>query len=477
MMRPCFEFRGAAWCQGQKRWCGAQDERELGRRPQSYAECEEVLARSRYHVTRTTLPSGLHRARADARIAVVTKHVCPALAVLIVRRCSHLQSSNAASAGPSSQHAAAFAPTQTPCLHTSPGGHRSLRRHAVAEAPPPFDVPALGRGCVVEQRPSQMRLQPLPSGGFTLRLPAAPSAGRRRARRQSAHAVPLPGLICQIWDSWVEPAVRDGWHDTGAFCVLFVHVKGVPMYGSELFDAALAQHAFDALREVHAVAIHGDVTTANIVWDASGHYFQFVDLEFATWQEGPARVVSPALVVPPLMTPLREPRSEAPCQPHTCRADQSSETDTALGLRAAPGRAGRLLCEAHGSTATTRLAAHGTYEFCSINQLLGCWPCRADDVVSLFWSTVRQHCPRSLWWGGLQLSKLLGDAESRLEEGMGQQEEAVLLAFAQVWPAPKRGSLLVPWLPLTIDVHSSTFSPFPSARPRMLEGALNHVAL
>lgn len=40
---------------------------------------------------------------------------------------------------------------------------------------------------------------------------------------------------------------------------------------------------FLALKDVHRVVVHGDVNPSNIVWDPSGHFFQFVDLEFATW--------------------------------------------------------------------------------------------------------------------------------------------------------------------------------------------------
>lgn len=34
---------------------------------------------------------------------------------------------------------------------------------------------------------------------------------------------------------------------------------------------------------MHRAVVHGDVNPSNIVWDPSGHFFQFVDLEFATW--------------------------------------------------------------------------------------------------------------------------------------------------------------------------------------------------
>lgn len=40
---------------------------------------------------------------------------------------------------------------------------------------------------------------------------------------------------------------------------------------------------FLALKDVHRSVVHGDVNPSNIVWDPSGHFFQFVDLEFATW--------------------------------------------------------------------------------------------------------------------------------------------------------------------------------------------------
>jgi hypothetical protein len=45
---------------------------------------------------------------------------------------------------------------------------------------------------------------------------------------------------------------------------------------------------FDALYGVHAKVTHGDVTAANFIWDPSGHFFQLVDFEFASWTERPA---------------------------------------------------------------------------------------------------------------------------------------------------------------------------------------------
>jgi hypothetical protein len=40
---------------------------------------------------------------------------------------------------------------------------------------------------------------------------------------------------------------------------------------------------FLALKDLHRTVVHGDVNPSNIVWDPSGHFFQFVDLEFSTW--------------------------------------------------------------------------------------------------------------------------------------------------------------------------------------------------
>lgn len=61
-----------------------------------------------------------------------------------------------------------------------------------------------------------------------------------------------------------------------------------------------------------------------------------------------------------------------------------------------------------------------------------CWPTPADDMVALFWSLVRAHCPRSLWWGGLQLEPLVRDTKTNVPRQLHTNEEANLLAFAQV---------------------------------------------
>jgi hypothetical protein len=206
---------------------------------------------------------------------------------------------------------------------------------------------------------------------------------------------------------------------------------------SEFLDPALAADAFAALRALHATGtVHGDVTAANIVWDPSGHYFQLVDFEFATWLEGPsgddqeaARVASPVLAVPPLHAALRASPSRASPDPHEGSAKQQHQTVTvqAAGSSAAwqtqqasPEAQAAL---ARGSTAAVRLSPHGTYEHASLSQLLGCWPCCADDAAGLSWTLVSQHCPRALWWGA-RVRDVLGELRAASGEGAGVPESA-----------------------------------------------------
>ena len=65
-----------------------------------------------------------------------------------------------------------------------------------------------------------------------------------------------------------------------------------------------------------------------------------------------------------------------------------------------------------------------------------CWPTAADDTISLFWTLVRCHCPHSLWWGGLPFQALCEDAQHGTSLHLPMQEEAGLLAYAQVYPLP-----------------------------------------
>ena len=86
-----------------------------------------------------------------------------------------------------------------------------------------------------------------------------------------------------------------------------------------------------------------------------------------------------------------------------------------------------------------------------------CWPTPADDMVALFWSLVRAHCPRSLWWGGLQLEPLVRDTKTNVPRQLHTNEEANLLAFAQVrrcrclplsprmCPCAPAAAAVVPW--------------------------------
>lgn len=57
---------------------------------------------------------------------------------------------------------------------------------------------------------------------------------------------------------------------------------------------------FSALQNLHTALVHGDVNAGNIVWDPSGHFFQFVDLEFSTWTTAAS---APALPHVPLSPP------------------------------------------------------------------------------------------------------------------------------------------------------------------------------
>ena len=206
--------------------------------------------------------------------------------------------------------------------------------------------------------------------------------------------------------------------------------------------------AFDALRAVHAAGVvHGDVTAANMVWDPSGHFFQFIDLEFATWpldgaaaaaaptvprgaaaedcgDDAPAtRVVSPALAIAALPLPLAAHTPPAERSAGTCRAAPPGDVPP-------PPRA-HAPYAVHGSTPAVRMAPHGTYEFGAFSPLKGCWPCAADDVIGLFWSVARSHCHAALWWGGLNFSALLCDEARGVRVDLTPNDEADLIAFAQ----------------------------------------------
>lgn len=116
--------------------------------------------------------------------------------------------------------------------------------------------------------------------------------------------------------------------------------------------------AFDALRCLHAAVVHGDVAVGNLVWDPSGHHFQFADLEFATWaaEEGQAGEVVD----------------------HVDSSTGGSTRVVSAALAVAP-----LADDAHGSTPAVRLAPHGTLEVASVSVLKGYASVRCTSPLAL----------------------------------------------------------------------------------------------
>jgi hypothetical protein len=129
---------------------------------------------------------------------------------------------------------------------------------------------------------------------------------------------------------------------------------------------------FEALRSLHTCLVHGDITTTNIVWDPSGHYFQFIDLEFSTW--------------PIFATPKRGVHIESPdisAEHVRGECEERGEGIPRAGEVVARVVNGDMVVDwegdgaefLHGSTPAARLAAHGTLELAAFNQLKGCDHC------------------------------------------------------------------------------------------------------
>lgn len=83
---------------------------------------------------------------------------------------------------------------------------------------------------------------------------------------------------------------------------------------------------FSALQNLHTALVHGDVNTGNIVWDPSGHFFQFVDLEFATWAAGPPPPAAPPRPPSPPVTPTAAPSRNEFWSPANGRSSKSHST-------------------------------------------------------------------------------------------------------------------------------------------------------
>ena len=90
-----------------------------------------------------------------------------------------------------------------------------------------------------------------------------------------------------------------------------------------------------------------------------------------------------------------------------------------------------------------------------------CWPTAADDTISLFWSLVRCHCLHSLWWGGIPFQSLCDDPQRGTTLQLPMQEEASLLAYAQVSATPRQRIILNRSVALDA-VHCLSMSPIVS---------------
>lgn len=119
--------------------------------------------------------------------------------------------------------------------------------------------------------------------------------------------------------AWMQPHHM---HISACICVQVVltkrmHTLGFPLATqsvvsrncSPLSSSHVSMHAcvqvFSALQNLHTALVHGDVNAGNIVWDPSGHFFQFVDLEFSTWTTGANAPAPPH--APPLSPPADTP--------------------------------------------------------------------------------------------------------------------------------------------------------------------------
>eukprot|EP00892_Ulva_mutabilis_P011256 jgi/Ulvmu1/8502/UM044_0036.1 len=516
----------------------------LGGQPISFDELQDSLDPRHFHVTIRALSSGLHEARAIHTASAITKHVLPLLAVARIRLrpdAAHLTVDDpwemepfAANgrARPTGKHFVNGAMPHS-LLETDPTARAftaDAHRHQWSPSPPAsgrasqqqaaaaaaaaaaelaardLDSLALsGQISFVRSTKEQVRVEGMGGARLGPVVPPRRSVPRAAARK----------LLRVLWtlragvDRRCNVAEREQRNkdDLGATHLLLVQHRGTPMYGSELEDPDLVMQVFSALQNLHTALVHGDVNTGNIVWDPSGHFFQFVDLEFSTWtaeaplprpppRREPSTPTNPPAATAPsdFWSPANGRNSRSPSTPsqrntaHSTAQSFASPSASSRKARWSPGsvwgqaspqpsaglgtRGGKdaaavlgdvgrasghsggggartggadvarivspglvswpLTSAAHGSTAAGRLAPHGTLELASFNQLKGCWPTPADDMAALFWSLLRTHCPRSLWWGGLQLEGLIRDAKTGAARQLQVNEEAHLLAFAQM---------------------------------------------